>query len=798
MIHYFPPQEQVINSGLLYRDEHCFLDMATGSGKTFLAELAIENVIKAGYKVIYVTPLRALAAQQKECWDKRFPQHIIGIFTGDTTQQSCTKGNYKKSDILIMTPERLDACMRNWRSHWNWIPDVSLVIIDEFHILGQPSRGSRLEGTITRLIRLNPFLRIIGLSATIPNAPDLSNWLCGSYFSSKWRQIPLEKRIIRFKSAKEKPKLLLHEVSRCIQSGGQSLIFCNSRSIVQNMAAYLKDNGISVAAHHAGLIQEKRKQVEATFRSREIKALVSTSTLEMGLNLPARQVIIYDSYSYTDRGFVPLPVWSFIQRAGRAGRPGMDDKGEVVLFLSRWAERPDKYLHENCEPVQSQLTNTRDMQEQILIDVFSGFSRTREELTYGFLPLTYYKHQHEEANIQGLINKLYLADLLQEAHPDNDNNTVILKVGLLGRLAVKLMFSPSTVKMISTCYQKAPKLYFFDLLFIAALSEDCSPVLQANYEEMDTLCEIIQQQPSSMLNLNIEHIKKLLTDCPGTLRILAAIKMSAICLCLIQDKPLDEIASTFDVFESDILMLKENMVRLIAGETAIISAIDKHEMGEEQAKEHHKEPNAAANISSTLVNMLHYQITNEHVSLTKLDGVGGKTAKLLARNNYHTLQAIAQSTSEQLSSIKGIGKKLSGKMIIQAKKLIIEHNTEPYTENLLTPETKSTYIQTNIDPYRLRRSLELSIKRKENDHFIITGGREDHIVQCNINQFHCDCLDYAKRQEDCKHILCVKRTLNDPVILKMIKHIKEDKNHSIRESLPSLWYSVTAKELNEQ
>ena len=794
----FPPQEQIINSGLLFKDEHCFLHMAPGTGKTFIAELAIEKVIKSGYKVIYITPLRALASQQKDRWDKRFSQYNIGIFTGDTLQSSCTKGNYKKSHVLIMTPERLDACMRNWRSHWNWIPDVSLVIIDEFHILGQPGRGSRLEGTITRLIRLNPFLRIIGLSATIPNAPDLSDWLCGSYFSSKWRHVPLEKKIVRFKSAKEKPGLLFQEISRCIQSGGQSLIFCNSRSRVQNLAAYLNDNGINAAAHHAGLVQEKRKQIESAFRNRESKVLVCTSTLEMGLNLPARQVVIYDSYSFSDCGFAPLPVWSFIQRAGRAGRPGLDDKGEVVLFLSRWAGRPDKYLRESCEPVQSQLTNTKDMQEQILIDVFSGFSRTKEELTQGFLPLTYYKHQHEEANIQGLINKLYLADLLQETHPDNDNNIVILKVGLLGRLAVKLMFSPSTVKMISTCYQKAPRLYFFDLLLIATLSEDCSPILHANYEEMDALCEIVQRQPSSLLNLNIDHLKKLLPDCPGTLRILAAIKMSAICLCLIQDKPLEEIATTFDIFESDILMLKENMVRLITGETAIISAIDKHDMGEEGAKAHHKKADATANITTLLSNMLHYQINSEHVILTKLDGIGGKTAKLLVSSHYTTLQAIALSTPEQLSTIKGIGKKCAEKMITQAKQLIIENNTEPYTEDLLTAESKCTSINTSIDPYRLRRSLELTIKKVENDHYIVTGGREDHIVQRTNNHFYCDCLDYTKRQEDCKHILCVKRILSNPDILKMIKRIKEDKNHSIRESLPSLWYSVTAKELNEQ
>lgn len=795
VLNLFPPQEQVINNGILDKNEHCFLNMATGSGKTYLAELAIEKVVKTGYKAVYITPLRALASQQYERWKTRFNGYRIGIFTGETIQNSPLKSSYSKAQILIMTPERLDACMRNWRTHWIWIPDVSLMVVDEFHILGQPNRGPRLEGTITRLIRLNPFLRIIGLSATIPNAEELSDWLCGASFSSNWRQVPLEKRVVRFKSAKEKPEMLFTEVSRCVATGGQSLVFCNSRSRVQTLATFLQNKGIPAACHHAGLIKEKREEVEKKFREKTIKVLIATSTLEMGLNLPARQVIIYDSYSFSETGFAPLPVWSFIQRAGRAGRPGLDDKGEVVLFLSKWAGRSDKYLNENCEPVHSQLTDSKAMQEQLLIDVFAGYSRTREELSNGFLPLTFYKHQHEEATLNGIVNRLIFSDLLLVIHPDEDNESVQLKVGLLGRLAVKLMFSPATVKMISSCYESFDKLYLFDLLLIAALSEDCSPVLLANYEEMDTLCDIVQQQPSTLLDLTIEKVKKKLPDCPGTLRVLAAIKMSAICICLINNEDISDIANKFDVFESDILMLKESMVRILMGETAIVSAIDKHNMGEEVAKQHKQKSGSVSNMTQVLTNMLHYQIKSEYVALTKLNGVGGKTAKLLALNGYTTLQSIAASTQEKLFSIKGVGKKLAEKIIAQAKELTTNGEADVYTETLLEEITIRKSSLQGIDPYRLRRSLELAIKGSDNGSYYVTGGREDHIIRRSENGFSCDCQDFEKRHEDCKHILCVKRYLGNPEILKMIKRVKEDKNHSIRESLPNLWYSVTAKEL---
>lgn len=791
----FPPQEEVINSGLLEKNEHLFINMATGSGKTFLAELAIESVLKSGYKAIYVTPLRALASQQYEKWKSRFSGYTIGVFTGETILKSHTKNSYYKSQILIMTPERLDACLRNWRSHWSWIPDLSLAVIDEFHIMGQPGRGPRLEGSLTRLIRLNPFLRIIGLSATMPNDRDLSSWLHGASFRSKWRHIPLEKNIVRFKSVKEKPTLLLQEVKKCIESGGQSLVFCNSRSRVRFLSAFLNENHIPAECHHAGLLQEQRAKIEEGFRNKEIRTLVATSTLEMGLNLPARQVVIYDSYSFSESGFTPLPVWSFMQRAGRAGRPGLDSKGEVVLFLSRWAGKADKYLCEKCEPLDSRLIDMKSMQEQILVDVFSGFSRTREELINGFLPLTFYKYQHEEANINGAINKLILADLLVETTKDDRDDSLVLKVGLLGRLAVKLMFAPSTVKLISDCYVSFTKLYFFDLLLIASLSEDCSPVLQANYEEMDTLCELVQSQPSTLMDLTIEKLKKQLPGDPSTLRVLAAVKMSAICLSLINGEELGSIAEKFDVFESDILLLKESIIRILMGTSAIVSAIDKSQMGEEKAKEHKKNPNTIYSISTVLTNMLRYQMRSEYVSLTKLDGVGGKIAGLLASHGYISLELIACADKEKLSSIKGVGKKLSERIIPQAAQLIADGENEIYSEELLTDYINRRTLKTAIDPYRLRRSIELIVRGSEGGKYYITGGREDHIVLQTGNTFACDCLDYEKRNADCKHILCVKRSLGSPGILKMIKRIKEDRNHSIREALPSLWYSVTAKEI---
>lgn len=87
----FPTQREAIENGYLDSNNHYLLNMATGSGKTYLSELAIEQVLKSGYKVIYITPLRSLAAQQCKSWKKKYAGYHVGVFTGETIQSSKTQ-----------------------------------------------------------------------------------------------------------------------------------------------------------------------------------------------------------------------------------------------------------------------------------------------------------------------------------------------------------------------------------------------------------------------------------------------------------------------------------------------------------------------------------------------------------------------------------------------------------------------------------------------------------------------------------------------------------------------------------
>src|SRR5271157_1826944 len=186
-----PAQQEIVERGLLTSGFNCVLQMPTGAGKTWLAERAIHSTLLSGQRAVYITPLRALANELVDKWRQQFQEFEVGVFTGEYGQRQAYPVPFDRARLLVMTPERLDACTRQWRSHWGWIPEVGLLVIDELHLLGERRRGPRLEGAIQRARRLNPFLQILGLSATLGNRAELAEWLDGVHFGSDWRPIPI-------------------------------------------------------------------------------------------------------------------------------------------------------------------------------------------------------------------------------------------------------------------------------------------------------------------------------------------------------------------------------------------------------------------------------------------------------------------------------------------------------------------------------------------------------------------------------------------------------------------------------
>ena len=126
-------QQEVMDHGLLTSGFSCILQMPTGSGKTWLAENGIRDVISKGGRAIYLAPVRALASQIYVRWRDQFGVPV-GIFTGEygAGKLKCPT-SLKDARVLIMTPERLDACTRMWRSHWQYVSTPRSMQMISFH-----------------------------------------------------------------------------------------------------------------------------------------------------------------------------------------------------------------------------------------------------------------------------------------------------------------------------------------------------------------------------------------------------------------------------------------------------------------------------------------------------------------------------------------------------------------------------------------------------------------------------------------------------------------------------------------
>lgn len=477
----------------------CLLQMPTGSGKTWLARQEIQRVLKQGGRAIYVTPLRALAAEVCSAWQEELGGFQIGVFTGDFGNgKQKLPVPFKDAELLVMTPERLDACTRMWRYHWDWIPKIDLVVIDEIHLLADRGRGPRLEGAISRFRRLNPFTRFIALTATIGNPDEVASWLDGVAHISESRPVPLDWRIVRYRKASDKSELLVREVRRNIVDGGGSLVFVQSRRRAEELSKLLITEGFSAKHHHAGLNYEDRRRTENEFRNGETKVLVATSTLEMGLNLPARQVVLYDLQGFNGSVFQALTTNTVWQRVGRAGRPGLDNTGEAVLLAAAWDKAADLYPLGRFEEIKSGFQDERALSEQILTEVSSRMARTRYQVK-SVLRQSLGADQRTLPDVENLIQAMCDAELLIEREDESAQRTVKLYSTRLGRIAVRHMLSPQTVTTLKRIADLNFEITFFDLLLAIAATGECEPVITVDFEELDSLAAEVSRFPSALL-----------------------------------------------------------------------------------------------------------------------------------------------------------------------------------------------------------------------------------------------------------------------------------------------------------
>jgi helicase len=778
-------QQPITENRVLLSGFHCLLQMPTGSGKTWLAEQAISTTLEGGRRAIYLTPLRAMAEELSNRWCERF-SGSVGVFTGDTSQQSFQQSGrqtvqYSRAQLLVMTPEKLDVCTRHWRQHWSWIPEVDLLVVDELHLLGDDQRGARLEATVLRFLRLNPFARVIGLSATLGNRAELADWLGGIEYQHTHRPIPLEWRTVKYQQATSKPDLLLAELER-VKADGHSLVFVQSRRRAETLAAHLREQGWRAEHHHAGLDRPARQSIEDRFRAGTIQVLIATPTLEMGLNLPVRQVVLYDLQRFSGADFVPLSVTSVWQRAGRAGRPGLDERGEVVLFAPTWDRHVDQYPLGQFEAIQSHLANPIFVAEQIVAEVASGLCLTDQHLETVFAR-TLAAHQGRLPVIADVLETMLEAGMLRRA--ENDSGRAQLRATPLGKIASRHLLAPETVLLFKRVLEAQPNPTLFDLLLLATGSGECEPSLPVDYEDLEALAGSLHDEPSTLLGLPQSELEVRL-ELRGK-RLLSALHTALVLRDWVRSGDLEQTAESRNCYPFEVARLCDSVGRLLQAMQAVAHTLEATDQIDQPSPDDQDHVPLEERIR-VLAQMVEVGINEAAVTLTALPGLGPVLARRLHDVGITDLETLADSDPKTLAAIQGISRKRATSWVKQAEQLAERYPVHRYKFFPTHHEVGTRTWPADIDPYRLKRALELRIDGHEGLVFRISGGNDPHEVRAHGQAYQCDCPDFAKGHT-CKHILRVRLVREKQTLDTWVKRLHDNGYETL--DLHALWMGTT-------
>lgn len=553
----YPPQEEAVKAGVL-EGQNLLLTTPTASGKTLVAMLTAGKIVVDGLgKVVYLTPLRALANEKYNDF-KAFEK--LTKINGKNVRVLISTGDYDLSgeslgegDILILTNEKFDSVIRHGVS---WIDSVKLFVADEIHIVGDDDRGPTLEMTVTKILSYVHGAQILALSATVKNSKELANWLRAKFIDTKWRPIKLIEGIYQYGEIsfsddsvrKIKPTNRGHAIDVAIDTvaeGGQSLIFTETRRMAVSLALkasevtqhYLTKNeveearevsndiisareetelsrtlsklvGKGVAFHHAGLAGMHRSIVEDSFRRGLIKILTATPTLAAGVNLPARRVVISSLMRYDSDygGKTPIGVLEYKQMCGRAGRPKYDDVGETVIISSYQSDADEilnNYIKGEPEPLRSKLYGESALRFHLLATVASLPGITDAEIT-NLLSKSLLAIQYKHATIQSRVSNAmdYLED---EGLIERRGKRYIASE--FGKRVSTLYIDPETGVIFRRAINIADKNkhHLLGFLHLIVSSPDFAPKFPLRNRDVDEALMLLDQNRDDFLSPMPEH-----------------------------------------------------------------------------------------------------------------------------------------------------------------------------------------------------------------------------------------------------------------------------------------------------
>lgn len=488
--------QSVVFDTAYYSNENMLICAPTGAGKTNVAMLTIVNQLrqsmdqagsirKDSFKIVYVAPMKALAAEMTANFGKRLSPLGISVreLTGD---MQLTKSEILQTQMLVTTPEKWDVVTRKGTGDVALTNLVKLLIIDEVHLL-HGDRGPVVEALVARTLRqvetTQSMIRIVGLSATLPNYIDVARFLRVNpyqglfFFDGRFRPVPLSSCFIGVKGNNNLQQLTqmdqvcYDKVVDLLKDGHQVMVFVHTRNATARTANVLRElavqkgqlslfeveNSVALgiarkamqrahnkqlqdlfqagfAIHHAGMLRSDRNLVEKYFGEGQVKVLVCTSTLAWGVNLPAHGVIIRGTEIYDAKhgAYVDLSILDVLQIFGRAGRPQFDKSGHGVIITTH--DKLSHYLSllTNQYPIESNFINclADNLNAEIALGTVSNVEEAVEWLSYTYLyvrmrinPQVYGINYQEVVNDNTLLRRR--RDLIEKAAKDLDEARMI-------------------------------------------------------------------------------------------------------------------------------------------------------------------------------------------------------------------------------------------------------------------------------------------------------------------------------------------------------------------------------------
>lgn len=552
----YPAQKQAISYGLL-EGKNLLVTSPTASGKTLIAIMASIKAFEKGMKVVYLSPLRALALEKYH--DLRVLERLevldrkirIKIASSDYHSSATEIGD---ADALVLTNEKMDSLIRHGV---DWLPCVGLFVVDEVHLIGESERGPTLEMIIALIRKMNPHAQILGLSATISNSLEIARWLNCDLVETKWRPTRLlegvyENGLIHLNDGNvvdisNNSNPVTDVAMECVEKGGQTLVFAGTRKRACSLAvksaeavqkildkadkvkaarASLKVRSegedieltsslsklisMGVAFHHAGLGASCRGIVEDAFKRGVIKVLVSTPTLASGVNLPARRVVISSilRYDTSYNANVPISVLEYKQLCGRAGRPKYDTFGEAIIISETgfdFEEVYEHYINGEPEPVRSQLINHRELRAHLLgaISTIPGMKKCElYELFTNTLCAQQYKNAKLASRIDSTVAYLEGENLVRS----KGSRYVATN---FGRQTSLLYINPTTAVSFRNAIEslepskstaESHPNHTVGLLHLITSSDDFYPKLSMRKKDVTELSSLIERHQDELLS----------------------------------------------------------------------------------------------------------------------------------------------------------------------------------------------------------------------------------------------------------------------------------------------------------